>query len=393
MKNYEALNPPARILMGPGPSDVHPRVLKAMSSLTVGHLDPYFLEVMDDVKGLLRWVFQTENELTIPISATGSAGMETCFANIFERGEKVLIGVNGVFGIRMAEVAVKYGLIPVKLEKPWGEVFDPAEIKAKLDKDKEIAGVALVHAETSTGACQPLEEVGKMCKEKGILFLVDAVTSLGGIPIKVDEWNIDACYSGTQKCLSCPPGLSPVTFSPKAVDKIMNRKTEIESWYLDLSKINKYWTDGDRAYHHTAPINMVYGIREALLLLYEEGLDSLFARHSMNSKALLAGLSELGIEPQVEEQFRLPELNAVKIPEGVDEKAVRGTLLNTYGIEIGAGLGPLAGKIWRIGLMGHASNQKNVVYFLSSLELILKDLGFISSVGKAVPAAQAVYAE
>ncbi|MFC1493391.1 pyridoxal-phosphate-dependent aminotransferase family protein [candidate division KSB1 bacterium] len=384
MKTYKPLNPPERILMGPGPSDVHPRVLKALSAATVGHLDPEFLKIMDDVKELLRWIFQTENELTIPISATGSAGMETCFANVFERGEKVLIGVNGVFGMRMTQVAKKYGLIPISFEKPWGEVFDPEAISVLFETEADIAGVAVVHAETSTGACQPLEEIGSICKKHNVIFLVDTVTSLGGIPVKVDEWNIDACYSGTQKCLSCPPGLSPVTFSQKALDKMEARKTDVETWYMDLTMIRKYWTENDRAYHHTAPINMNYAIREALLLLHEEGMDSLFERHKLHSKALLAGLAELGIDPQVEEAYRLPQLNAVKIPDGVDDKAVRSTLLNKYGIEIGAGLGPLAGKIWRIGLMGHSSNEKNVIYFLSSLEQILGKSG-------AVAAAQKIY--
>ncbi len=386
MKSYETLDPTARILMGPGPSDVHPRVLKALSATTIGHLDPEFLKIMDEVKELLRWVFQTENELTIPISATGSAGMETCFANVFERGERILIGVNGVFGMRMTQVAKKYGLTPITFDKPWGEIIDPDAIGALLETEDDIAGVAVVHAETSTGANQPLEEIGQLCKKHDVIFLVDAVTSLGGIPVKVDEWNIDACYSGTQKCLSCPPGLSPVTFSKKALAKMDARTSDVESWYLDLTMIRKYWTEDDRAYHHTAPINMNYAIREALLILYEEGMESLFARHKLHSKALLAGLAELGIEPQVEEAYRLPQLNAVKIPDGVDDKAVRGALLNKYGIEIGAGLGPLAGKIWRIGLMGNSSNERNVIYFLSSLEQNISKSG-------AVAAAQKIYSE
>ncbi|MCP4724906.1 MAG: alanine--glyoxylate aminotransferase family protein [bacterium] len=383
MKNYETLDPPERILMGPGPSDVHQRVLKALSATTIGHLDPEFLKVMDDVKELLRWIFQTENELTIPISATGSAGMETCFANVFERGEKVLIGVNGVFGMRMTQVAKKYGLIPITFDTPWGEIIDPDAITALLETEEGVAGVAVVHAETSTGACQPLEEIGSICKKHNVIFLVDTVTSLGGIPVEVDNWNIDACYSGTQKCLSCPPGLSPVTFSQKALDKMDARRTEVETWYMDLTMIRKYWTEDDRAYHHTAPINMNYAIREALIMLYEEGMDSLFKRHKLNSSALLSGLAELGIEPQVEEQYRLPQLNAVKIPDGVDDKAVRSSLLNKYGIEIGAGLGPLAGKIWRIGLMGNSSNEKNVVYFLSSLEQIMGKTGAVAAAQKA----------
>lgn len=393
MKQYERFNPPERILMGPGPSDVHPRVLQAMAAPTIGHLDPEFLKLMDEVQELLRWVFKTQNRLTIPISATGSAGMEACFANAFERCEKVLIGVNGVFGKRMTEVANKYGQIAVSFEKEWGEIFEPDFIQAVLESEADIAGVALVHAETSTGACQPLEEIGKICNKHNVIFLVDAVTSLGGIPIDVDGWNIDVCYSGTQKCLSCPPGLSPVTFSEKALEKIAKRKTDVESWYFDLSMLRKYWTTGERVYHHTAPVNMIYALREALLMLQEEDFESIFARHKLNSRALLTGLAELGIEPFVEEKYRLPELNAVKIPDGVDDKKVRSALLNEYGIEIGAGLGPLAGKIWRIGLMGQSSTQKNVVYFLAALEQILKKMGIVSEVGMALKAAEEVYGE
>ena len=393
MKQYEKLNPPERTLMGPGPSNVHPRVLQAMAAPTIGHLDPEFLKLMDEVQELLRWVFNTQNRLTIPISATGSAGMEACFANVFERGEKVLIGVNGVFGKRMTEVAKKYGQIAVSFEKEWGKIFEPDFIRVVLESEAGIAGVALVHAETSTGACQPLEEIGKICSKHDVIFLVDTVTSLGGIPVDVDGCNIDVCYSGTQKCLSCPPGLSPVTFSEKALEKISKRKTDIESWYFDLSMLQKYWTTGERVYHHTAPVNMIYALREALLILGEEGLETIFARHNLNSRALLSGMTALGVEPLVEEQYRLPELNTVKIPEGVDDKKVRSTLLNEYGIEIGAGLGPLAGKIWRIGLMGQSSTQKNVVYFLTALEQILKKMGVVSEGGKAVKAAEEVYGE
>lgn len=391
MKTYEPLSPPRRILLGPGPSDVHPRVLNAMAAHTVGHLDPYFLKIMDDTKELLRWLFQTKNDLTIPISATGSAGMETCFANIFERGDKVIIGVNGVFGKRMTETARKFGLEVVRLEKEWGDVFSTDEIKKAISENQDAAGIAVVHAETSTGACQPLEEIGKLCKENNMFFLVDAVTSLGGIPLKVDDWGIDACYSGTQKCLSCPPGLSPVTFSPKAVEKIMNRKTEVESWYLDLSMIQKYWTESDRAYHHTAPINAVYGLREALIILHEEGLESLHKRHKFHSDALLAGLKAIGINSYVKDNIRLPELNSVTIPDGVNEAEVRSILLNKYNLEIGAGLGPLAGKIWRIGLMGQSSCERNVIYLLSSIEQILFGMGKLNSCGNAVKAAQEFY--
>jgi len=392
MNEYRPLNPPERILMGPGPSNVHHRVYEAMAKPTIGHLDPEFLKIMEEVQELLRWVFKTKNRLTLPVSATGSAGMETCFANAFERGEKVLVGVNGVFGKRMTEVAGKYGLTPVALEKTWGGIFEPEIIESALDRDGSIAGVALVHAETSTGACQPLAEIGQLCRKFNVLFLVDTVTSLGGIDVNVDGWHIDVCYSGTQKCLSCPPGLSPVTFSDRALEKMSNRKTNVESWYFDLSMLRKYWTTGERVYHHTAPVNMIYALREALLILREEGFENLFQRHKDNSKALLAGLAELGIEPLVDEQYRLPQLNAVRIPEKIDDRAVRGALLNEYGIEIGAGLGPLAGKIWRIGLMGQSSNAMNVICFLYALEQILFKFDAVGETGRAVPAAQAVYA-
>ncbi len=390
MEKYKPLAPPERILMGPGPSNVHYRVLSALSLPTIGHLDPVFMQVMEEVQELLRLLFQTKNRLTIPVSGTGSAGMETCFANVFERGEKVLIGVNGVFGMRMTQVAEKFGQVPVRMEKPWGEVFSPEEIINALDKDKDIVGVALVHAETSTGANQPLEEIGNICRKRDKIFLVDAVTSLGGIPVEIDNWNIDVCYSGTQKCLSCPPGLSPVTFSEKASEKISSRKTQVESWYLDMSMVQKYWSD-ERIYHHTAPINMIYSLREALLILLEEGLDSLYARHRKNSEALIAGLAALGISPFVDEQNRLPQLNSVTVPAGADDKAVRGELLNEFNIEIGAGLGALAGKIWRIGLMGQSSNPKNVIYFLSALEQILFRKNVITQTGKAVSAAEREY--
>ncbi len=390
MKTYPQFNAPERILMGPGPTNVHPRVLQALASPTIGHLDPKFLEIMDEVQELLRWLFQTKNRFTLPVSGTGSAGMETCFANVFERGEKVLIGVNGVFGKRMTETARKYGIIPIPFEKNWGEIIGHEAIEAALQSEKDIAGVAVVHGETSTGVRQPLEEIGKLCKNHGAIFLVDTVSSLGGVRLYVDEWNIDVCYTGTQKCLSCPPGLAPVTFSDKALDKINRRKSEIESWYFDMSMVQKYWSD-ERVYHYTAPINMVYGIREALIMLYEEGFEKLFKRHLRNSNALLAGLRELKLSPFVEEEYRLPQLNSVTIPEEIDDKAVRSVLLQDFDIEIGAGLGPLAGKIWRIGLMEQSSTQKNVFYFLSALEQILKNLNVISDLGKAMGEAETFY--
>jgi alanine-glyoxylate transaminase/serine-glyoxylate transaminase/serine-pyruvate transaminase len=390
MRHYNQLNIPERILMGPGPTNVHPRVLQAMASPTIGHLDPKFLEIMDDVQELLRWLFRTKNNFTITVSGTGSAGMETCFANVFERGEKVLIGVNGVFGKRMVETARKYGLKVISFEKDWGSIIDHAGIEAALERENEIAGVAIVHGETSTGVCQPLEEIGEICKKHDVLFLVDTVSSLGGVAIEVDKWNIDACYSGTQKCMSCPPGLAPVTFSEKALNKIENRNSEVESWYLDMTLVRNYWS-AKRAYHHTAPINMVYALRESLVMLYEEGFDKLLSRHLVNSRALLAGLDKLGLKPLVEESNRLPQLNSVKVPENIDEKQIRSILLNEYNIEIGAGLGPLAGKIWRIGLMGQSSTERNVVFFLATLEQILKNKGVVSELGRASKAAEEVY--
>ena len=390
MKIYPQLDAPERILMGPGPTNVNPRVLQALASPIIGHLDPKFLEIMDEVQELLRWLFQTKNRFTLPVSGTGSAGMETCFANVFERGDKVLIGVNGVFGKRMTETARKYGIIPIPFEKDWGTIIDHEAVDAALQSEKDIAGVAVVHGETSTGVRQPLEKIGKLYNNHDAIFLVDTVSSLGGVPLYVDEWNIDVCYTGTQKCLSCPPGLAPVTFSDKALDKINQRKSEVESWYFDMSMVQKYWSD-ERVYHHTAPINMVYGLREALIMLYEEGFENLFKRHLRNSNALLAGLRELKIAPFVEEAYRLPQLNSVTIPEKIDDKAVRSALLQEFDIEIGAGLGPLAGKIWRIGLMGQSSTQKNVIYFLSALEQILKNLNAISDLGKAAGAAETLY--
>jgi len=390
MKHYNQLNIPERILMGPGPTNVHPRVLQAMASPTIGHLDPKFLEIMDDVQELLRWLFRTKNKFTIPVSGTGSAGMETCFANVFERGEKVLIGVNGVFGKRMVETARKYGLKVISFEKDWGSIIDHAGIEAALESENDIAGVAIVHGETSTGVCQPLEEIGDICKKHDVLFLVDTVSSLGGVAIEVDKWNIDACYSGTQKCMSCPPGLAPVTFSEKALNKIENRNSEVESWYLDMTMVRNYWSE-KRAYHHTAPINMVYALRESLVMLYEEGFDKLLSRHLVNSRALLAGLDKLGLKPLVEETYRLPQLNSVKIPENIDDQQIRSILLNEYNIEIGAGLGPLAGKIWRIGLMGQSSTERNVVFFLAALEQILIKKGVVSELGRASKAAEEVY--
>lgn len=388
------LSIPKRVLLGPGPSDVHPRVLQAMSTPLVGHLDPKFVELMDHTQELLRFVFQTQNKMTLPISGTGSAGMETCFANLIEPGDEVIIGVNGVFGTRMVEVAKRCGATPIEMKTEWGRVFTREHVQEALTRCPHPKFVALVHAETSTGALQPLEDMASLIHQAGALFLVDAVTSLGGCPLEVDNWGIDACYSGTQKCLSCPPGLSPVTFSQAALDVISNRKSKVQSWYLDLSLLGNYWSEGQakRVYHHTAPISMNYALCEALSLVKEEGLAARHARHRRNHEALAAGLSALGIHLAAQEGHRLWMLNSVTIPEGIDDAAVRSQLLNDYNIEIGAGLGDFAGKVWRIGLMGESSSQDNVVLLLKALEEVLAKQGQQSSSGAAVEAAQKVYA-
>lgn len=360
-----------RYLMGPGPSDVHPRVLQAMSTPMIGHLDPQFIEIMDSVKEMLRWLFRTKNELTFPISATGSAGMETCFVNLLERGDEALVCVNGVFGERMCDNVERCGAKLVRVEAGWGEAIEPAAVKRALERSSPKL-VAIVHAETSTGVLQPLEEIGKIVRDAGVLFLVDTVTSLGGVDVRVDDWGIDAVYSGTQKCISCPPGLSPVSFSDRAVKVSEGRKTKVQSWYLDLTMVRKYWEGKKRVYHHTAPVSMIYGLYEALRLIFEEGLEERFRRHQRNHEFLRSGLEEMGFEFVVAPQYRLPMLNAVKIPDGVDDAIVRRRLLDEYNIEIGAGLGEFAGSVWRIGLMGCSSTEKHVDMLLAALRRILE---------------------
>lgn len=386
-----AVNPPRRILMGPGPSDIHPRVWAALAAPTVGHLDPYFLQIMTEMQAMLRQVFCTTNELTLAVSGTGSAGMETCVVNLIEPGDKMIVCVNGVFGGRMADVAGRCGAQVTVLERPFGEVFSAGEI-AEAVKKVQPKVVGIVHAETSTGAWQPLEEISKVVHDAGALLLTDCVTSLGGVPVEVDQWGLDAVYSGTQKCLSCPPGLAPVTFGPRAVAAIEARKTKVASWYLDLTMVRNYWGQS-RAYHHTAPINMNYGLHEALRLVLEEGLQARFARHRKNHLALKAGLTAMGVKFAVAEGQQLPMLNAVLIPDGIDDAAVRGQLLNEFGIEIGGGLGPMKGKTWRIGLMGEASSPRNVLLFLAALERCLTDRGFKLSAGAGVAAANAFYSK
>jgi len=370
---YRDLDPGIRTLMGPGPSDVEARVLNAMSAPCVGHLDPYFISVMDEVQQLLRYVFQTENKLTIPMSGTGSAGMETCFVNLVEPGDEVLVCVNGVFGTRMCDIVERIGGKLIRVDFPWGRAIDPEEVR-KAAKGTNPRLIAVVHAETSTGVCSSLSDLSDVAKDFGALFMVDCVTSLGGMAVDVDKYKIDAAYSGTQKCLSCPPGLSPVTFSKAAVERLNSRKNPVVSWYLDLTMISSYW-GGDRKYHHTAPVNMNYALRESLRIIAEEGLEARFTRHRQYHKALVAGLETMGLSMFVPEQERLPMLNTVCIPEGVNDPGVRSALLNEFKIELGAGLGDLAGKVWRIGLMGSSCTSRNIFLLLSSLYAILKKEG------------------
>ncbi|MDB4861927.1 alanine--glyoxylate aminotransferase family protein [Pirellulaceae bacterium] len=387
---YPTLNPPTRTLMGPGPSDIHPRVLNAIGKGTVGHLDPYYLETMNNLQEMLRKVFKTENELTMAISATGSAGMETTVVNLIEPGDKMLVCINGVFGMRMADVAERAGAEVFTVERPWGEVFTPEDLRPIIEAEKPKV-VGIVMAETSTGACQPLPEISELVHANDGLLLVDAVTSLGGMNVEVDKWGIDVIYSGSQKCLSCPPGLAPISFSPSAVEVLNNRKTKVRSWYLDLSMLSNYWSE-DRVYHHTAPINMTYALYEALRVILEEGLDNCFERHRKNHLALKAGLEALGFEYSADPHHQLPMLNAVKIPEGVEDAVIRNGLLNRFGIEIGGGLGAFKGKVWRIGIMGHAARQNNVLTFLAALEQLLDEHDFQFTPGSSIAAANTAFA-
>jgi alanine-glyoxylate transaminase/serine-glyoxylate transaminase/serine-pyruvate transaminase len=358
------------LLMGPGPSSIHSKVYEALARPTLGHLDPFFIEIMDQIKLSLQQIMLTQNRLTVPISGTGSAGMETCFVNLVEKDDKVLILQNGIFGQRMADVAGRLGAQVDVLDFTWGTPVSADAVAQRL-REKSYHIVAVVHAETSTGVCNPVPEIGALLRGKETLFLVDAVTSLGGIPVCMDEWGTDALYSGTQKCLSCPPGLSPVSISEKALAKLNSRKTKVPNWYLDLSMITKYWEGNTRAYHHTAPINMLYGLYQALDLILEEGLETVHKRHQVAHRQLVEGLASRGIDLLVEPAHRLPMLNAVVIPAGMEDVAVRQRLLNDHRIEIGGGLGPLAGKIWRVGLMGHTARPENVDRFLNALRAVI----------------------
>jgi len=369
MDMTKPFSPPNRLLLGPGPSNAAPTVLSAMSNPLVGHLDPIFVSMMEEIKGMLREVFQTENEMTFPVSGTGSAGMEFCFVNLIEPGDEIVIGVNGVFGTRMCDVAERCGATVHRVESPWGEIIRAEQIEAALKGIKPKL-VAIVHAETSTGALTPLEEISRIVHEAGALFLVDTVTSLAGCPLKVDEWKIDAVYSGTQKCLSCPPGLSPVSLSPAALEIATSRKTKVQSWYLDVNFLAAYWGES-RVYHHTAPISMNYALHEALRLVLVEGLEERWKRHEQNHLQLKEGLKDLGLGIASQEGHQLWQLNAVTVPEGASEPEIRQKLLNDHGIEVGAGLGPLKGKVWRVGLMGESSRPENVERFLKAMKSLL----------------------
>jgi len=359
------------LLMGPGPSCIHDSVYAALSRKTLGHMDAYFIRIMDEIKGLLQTVMQTENRMTIPVSGTGSAGMETCFVNLVERDDPVLVLINGVFGRRMQDVATRLGARVDNLEFEWGTPVRPERVEERL-RSKNYKIVAVVHAETSTGVRNPVREIGELLKGKETLYLVDAVTSLGGMEVAADAWGVDALYSGTQKCLSCPPGLAPVSFSDRALDAILGRKSKVPNWYLDVSMLTQYWEGKTRVYHHTAPINMLYALYQALILIVEEGMESVFRRHLECHRMLVEGIEDLGMEMLVAPEYRLPMLNSILIPEEADDGEVRSRLRNEYKIEIGPGLGPLAGKIWRIGLMGHTARPENVERVLSALKEILQ---------------------
>ncbi|MBB1269345.1 alanine--glyoxylate aminotransferase family protein [Shewanella sp. SR44-3] len=370
-----SFTPPRRILMGPGPSDVYPEVLAAQARPTIGHLDPLFVGMMDELKSLIQYAFQTKNEMTLAISAPGSAGMEACFVNLVEPGEKVIVCRNGVFGERMRQNVERVGAVAVVVDNEWGEPVCPKAVEAALKANPDAKFLAFVHAETSTGALSDAKTLCRLAQQHDCLSIVDAVTSLGGVELLVDEWGIDAIYSGSQKCLSCVPGLSPVSFSPKAVEKLKNRKTPVQSWFLDQSLVMGYWGNKDsglkRSYHHTAPVNALYALHEAFRLLALEGLENAWARHKKMHLILAAGLEKLGLKFVVAAEHRLPQLNAVYLPQGIDDALVRTQLLEEYNLEIGAGLGALAGKAWRIGLMGFGARRENVALCLKALEEVM----------------------
>ncbi|MDO9520716.1 MAG: alanine--glyoxylate aminotransferase family protein [Pseudohongiella sp.] len=384
--------PPVRTLMGPGPSDVSPRVLAALSRPTIGHLDPLFIDLMDDIKRLLQYAFQTANALTLPVSAPGSAGMEAVFVNLLEPGDKVIVCQNGVFGGRMRENVERCGADAIMVEDSWGTPIDSAKVEQALEQHPDAVALAFVHSETSTGVRSDAKALCELAKRHNCLSIVDAVTSLAGIELKVDDWGIDAIYSGTQKCLSCVPGLSPVSFSERAVKRIKSRTTKVQSWFLDMNLVMDYWgAQTRRSYHHTAPVNALYALHESLLMLEEEGLTASHNRHASHHQALAAGFEAMGLGLPVASAFRLPQLNAVSVPAGIDEAKIRQLLLQDWNLEIGAGLGSLAGKVWRVGLMGHTATRQNVIFCLSAMEQTLQSQGAGIHVARALPAAQQVY--
>ncbi len=386
---YTSFNPPVRTLLGPGPSDIHPRVSAAMARPCIGHLDPAFVGMMDEVKAMLQAAFLTSSPLTIPVSAPGSAGMEACFVNLISPGDKVIVCQNGVFGGRMKENVERCGGTPIMIEDDWGKPVDANKVADTFKSFPKVKALAFVHAETSTGVRSDAKTLCAIAQQHGALSIVDAVTSLGGSELRVDDWGIDAIYSGTQKCLSCTPGISPVSFSERAVEVIKTRRTKVQSWFLDTTLVMAYWGGATkRAYHHTAPINALYALHEALVMLHDDGLQNSWNRHYYNHLVLRAGLEAMGLSFVVDEEYRLPQLNSVSVPQGVDEAKVRTRLLNEFNLEIGAGLGALAGKVWRIGLMGHSSRAENIFLCLSALEAVLSDMGADIYTGVALAAAQ-----
>ena len=392
-KRIQSFHPPQRTLMGPGPTEIHPRVLTTMAQPAIGYLDPVFVEMMEELKSLLRYAYQTKNPLTFPLSGPGSVGMEYCFVNLVAPGDKVVVAVNGVFGGRMVENVARAGGVPVVIEHEWGTPVDPQKLEDTLKKNKDTKLVAFVHAETSTGCLSDAKTLVKVAHKHDALTIVDTVTSLGGCPVKVDEWEIDAVYSASQKCLSCTPGLSPVSFSERVVEHVKKRKDKIHSWFMDMNLLLGYWGATTRTYHHTAPTNSLFALHEALLLIREEGLENCWARHQRHHVALKAGLEAMGLEFLVEERYQIPQMNAVRCPEGVNEAEVRKRLLGEFSLEIGAGLGPLAGKIWRFGIMGYSCRPDNVMLCLSALGSVLEDMGHPVHVGDAEAAAHGAYAQ
>jgi len=392
-KRIQSFHPPQRTLMGPGPTEIHPRVLTTMSQPAIGYLDPVFVEMMEELKSLLRYAYQTKNALTFPLSGPGSVGMEYCFVNLVAPGDKVIVCQNGVFGGRMLENVMRMGGVPVVVEDKWGEPVDPQKVEDALNKNRDAKIVAFVHAETSTGCQSDAKLLTQIAHKRDALVIVDAVTSLAGTAVKVDEWGIDAIYSASQKCLSCTPGLSPVSFSDRVVERVQKRKDRIHSWFMDMNLLLGYWGATTRTYHHTAPTNSLFALHEALLLIREEGLENSWARHLRHHTALKAGLEAIGLRFLVNERHQLPQMNAVLCPEGVDEARVRNTLLDEFGLEIGAGLGPLKGRIWRFGLMGYSCRPDNVMLGLSALSSVLSDMGLPVHVGDAEAAAHGAYAQ